>query len=76
MTRREVQVEADLIGFSITCPTCPLLPHLEALGQKPRSCVAGLITNVQGAVPLNSCEFYTKDSISSEKPATLECARD
>lgn len=52
-------------------------PHLEALNMKPKACVAGIQTNVQGAVPLSQCEHYEKDSIKSEgkKKLTLQCTK-
>ena len=77
MRTRDVVVETGEAGwFGIKCPTCPLLPHLNALSQSPRPCTAGIFTNMQGAVPLNSCEHYVKNSAEpgkGKKPATIKC---
>lgn len=56
-------------GWDISCENCPLLPHLKALKQKPRTCVTG--------VPITTCEFMEKDSLKNqEKKLTLECKYD
>lgn len=78
---RVVSLLADktsIVGaWEIICQECPLGPHLEALNMKPRACVAGIQTNMQGAVPLSQCEHYVKDSIKSEgkKSLTILCAK-
>lgn len=78
-TRRDVKIiedENSIIGaWEIICETCPLLPHLKALNQPPRPCIAGMQTNMQGAIPLNRCEFYGEDSIvgAGEGKAVLLC---
>ena len=56
MNRETKFNEGDAGIFEVTCETCPLLPHLNALGQKPRPCMAGIVTNVQGPVVLKKCE--------------------
>ena len=63
--------------WEIICDACPLRPHLKALDMKVEPCVAGIQTNVQGAVPLSHCEHYEKDSIKSEgkKVLTLKCTK-
>lgn len=79
--QRVVSLRADkdsCVGaWEITCEQCPMLPHLKALNMKPKACVAGIQTNVQGAVPLSQCEHYEKDSIKSEgiKKLTLKCTK-
>jgi hypothetical protein len=79
--QRVVSLRADkgsCVGaWEITCEQCPLLPHLKALDMKAKPCVAGIQTNVQGAVPLSQCEHYEKDSIKSEgkKVLTLKCTK-
>lgn len=71
-----VEDEESCIGaWEIICGTCPLLPHLEALNQKPRACIAGMSTNMQGAIRLNQCEFYQHDSLDGDraKGLTIHC---
>lgn len=76
--KRAVQFKEEEITFAITCDKCPLKPHLEALGQPPRACVSGIMTNMQGPVPVASCEHYKKDSISNDadKSLMLECGKE
>jgi hypothetical protein len=82
MTKRTVKISNDqdsLLGaWEITCDTCPLLPHLNALNQPPRPCIAGISTNMQGAIPLNRCEFYQHDSVVGDGPgkAVLLCSHE
>ena len=74
--KMNVKVAVSGNGFwSITCQECPLLPHLKALGQKSRPCASGMSTNVQGAIPLQHCEHYVKDSAATDdgKTVTVEC---
>lgn len=75
--QRVVSLRADKDSFvgawEIACEQCPMRPHLEALNMKPKACLAGIQTNVQGAVPLSQCEHYEKDSITSEGVLTLKC---
>lgn len=79
-TIRTVRFQADkksVVGaWQVVCDECPLKPHLEALGMKPKACIAGIQTNAQGAVPLAQCEHYEKDSIKNEnKVLTLTCKK-
>ena len=71
VVQRLVSLSADrksCIGeWAVNCDTCPLLPHLKALGQEPRACTAGMQTNIQGAIPLATCEYLVKDSITKLK---------
>lgn len=70
----EMVMENKEIGaWSIKCKDCPLLPHLKALKQKEKCCVAGLITNVQGPVPLARCEHFGGDDTLKDDPLSLEC---
>lgn len=63
--------------FSINCADCPLKPHLEALGMEPRPCVAGITTNVQGPVPIDTCEHYQQESIKlEENNLTINCTKE
>jgi hypothetical protein len=75
--RRTVTFKDEGISFSISCRDCPLLPALETLGQNPRPCISGLITNMQGFVPVAECEHYQKDSIDSQGAQNLsvECRK-
>ena len=76
--KRLVTYKDDGIGFSITCADCPLLPELMTLGQSPRPCISGIITNVQGRVPIAECKHYQKDSIDSQGAQNLsvECGKE
>lgn len=69
--KREAKYSEDGIGFSIGCDDCPLLPALQTLGQKPRPCASGIMTNMQGHVPIAECEHYAKDSIGNEPSGKL-----
>lgn len=72
--KRSVEFSDKGIGFTVTCKFCPLLPHTEALGQKPKSCIAGIVTNMQGPIPMGTCEHLEKDSIKSEnKSLSIIC---
>ena len=64
--------------FHISCATCPLLPAFSELGKVPEACVAGIVTNVQGHMPLNTCRHYEKDSLAnaSEKTLTVICNKE
>lgn len=61
-------------AWEIICEECPLLPHLQALNQKPRPCIKGFSTNMQGAIPTGQCEHYQKDSIEGGESLTLKCS--
>jgi len=78
--RRKAQLSVErepIETWQCVSPECPLLPHLTALGQKPRECTAGIVTNFQGAVPLKHCEFYTPNSYKGGKDdGTIECKKD
>ena len=76
--KREVKFKDEGIGFSISCADCPLLPALETLGQKPRPCVSGIMTNMQGPVPVAECEHYGKNSIANEEGnrLSIECGKE
>lgn len=76
--RRAVTFKDEGIGFSILCPDCPLLPALKTLGQNPRSCISGLMTNIQGPVPVGQCEYYQKDSITNDEGNRLsvDCGKE
>lgn len=78
--RRTVKVVAEkgsIIGaWSLTCADCPLLPHLKALGEKPRDCAYGIQTRVQGAVTLGTCQHYEKESVKADgKKLTIGCQK-
>lgn len=60
--------------WDIRCDTCPLSPHLKALGQPGRACLSGVITNAQGAVPLTTCPHYTEESAKDDDgKVSIEC---
>jgi hypothetical protein len=63
MNQYEVKLKTnkDAIGsWECNAIECPLIPHLKALNQKKRSCIAGISTNLQGPVPLSECEHLMK----------------
>jgi hypothetical protein len=77
--KREVTYTEEKGGiFHIDCQTCPLIPAFQALDQKPQACVAGLVTNIQGHVPINTCKHYQKDSIANEpeKKLSIICGKE
>ena len=71
----EAEITEDGITFEVSCTTCPLLEHYNALQQKPIGCVAGIQTNMQGAVITKSCKHYRPDSakISPAGTVTIAC---
>ena len=78
-TRRTVRIDMDRKAFgdpwSVLCDTCPMKPHTDALGQKAPICTAGMMTNLQGAVPVHLCKHYVKESIRKDGESfTLECS--
>ena len=65
--RRRVKFTEGIAGiWDLSCSTCPLLAHTEALGEKPRACVHGIVTNIQGPVPMGTCKHHLKDSLVNE----------
>ena len=65
-------------AWEVTCAECPMIPHLVALEMPVKPCLSGIITNVQGPVPIGVCKHYAKDSIASDgkgksKKLTLTC---
>lgn len=76
--KREVTYKEELSVFSIDCATCPLIPAFQLLEQKPTACVSGMVTNMQGHVPIHTCKHYAKDSISNGDNKTLwiECGKE
>jgi len=64
--------------FHIDCESCPLLPAFAALDKKPEACMAGMVTNMQGPVPIHTCKHYAKNSISNGEGKTLwlECGKE
>lgn len=78
--KRIVNIKVDehspLGTWSVTCPDCPLIPHLEALGMKQAVCLAGLQTKAQGCVAIQKCNYYQPDSIATEGGvASVECTK-
>lgn len=74
-----VTSENDCIGsWRIMCPTCPLLPHSEALGMDARPCASGISTKMQGAITIKTCEHYEKESVAADadKTVTLNCSKE
>ena len=67
LVRREVAFTEGNAGiWDLTCPTCPLRVHSEALGEKHRVCAHGVITNIQGPVVMGTCNHQVKDSLVTE----------
>jgi len=76
--KRIVTYQKSLGVFNISCPDCPLNVHADALGVKRKDCVAGMVTNMQGHVPIHQCEHYKKDSIANEpeKQLSIICGKE
>ena len=74
-TTREADITEDGITFDIRVKDCPLINHCIALDLKPVECVAGIQTNMQGAVITKSCKHYRADSakISPAGTVTICC---
>ena len=73
--KREVELNVDREppnGWDASSPDCPKLPHTEALKQRKPLCLAGVFTNMQGAVPIYVCEHYKAESFS-ENDMTIDC---
>ena len=76
--RRAVEFHEGNAGiWDITCPTCPLRPHTDALGEKPRVCAHGIYTNIQGPVPMGTCKHHKAESLlNGGTGLSLECTKD
>jgi len=76
--KRQVSYAEELGVFHIDCADCPLIPAFKALDQKPTACVSGMVTNIQGHMPIHTCKHYAKDSISNGENKTLwiECGKE
>jgi hypothetical protein len=64
--KRIVTYTEELGVFSVDCAECPLIPHLKALDQPSKPCLSGMVTNMQGHMPIYTCKHYQKDSITNE----------
>jgi Na+/serine symporter len=75
-TTRIVDVMQNNLICNLTCPTCPALTHTNALGIKAWNCMSGIVTNIQGFVPVKTCPNYVADSVAidAEKTVTLKCS--
>ena len=63
-----------LDAWDVISKECPMLPHLLALGMTPKSCFAGVVTNIQGVVPLAFCKHYVKESFKADgQKKTIQC---
>lgn len=79
MSKRIVTFTEEEGGvFHIDCADCPLIPAFKALDQKPHACIAGIVTNMQGPVPIHTCKHYQKDSIANEpeKKLSIICGKE
>ena len=76
--KRIVSYAENLGVFHIDCAECPLIPAFTALDKKPESCVSGMVTNMQGHMPIHQCKHYAKDSIANEpeKKLSIQCGRE
>jgi len=54
----DIDEESPIGAWTMVPKACPAAAHLAALRQKPWSCVAGLQTRGQGAVPISHCEHF------------------
>ena len=55
--------EAYAQPWIVVSKECPLRQHTDALGKEPPRCASGMMTNIQGAVPVHLCKYYQQDSI-------------
>lgn len=63
--------------FHIDCAECPLIPAFQSLDKKQEACISGVVTNIQGQIPIHQCKHYAKDSISNENHSLwLECRKE
>lgn len=78
MKRQVTYTEKNGGVFHIDCTSCPLIPAFKALDKKPEACIAGIVTNMQGHVPIQTCKHYAKDIISNgeEKTLWIECGKE
>ena len=76
--KRVVDYAENMGVFNIHCPTCPLHVHSDALGTKRANCVAGMVTNMQGHMPIHHCPHYVKNSLENEpeKKLVIECGKE
>lgn len=68
-----VEKDSPIGAWHINCPTCPKHYYERAAEiEKLSSCVSGISTNMQGAIPLGSC----KHKLNKEwaEPLEVECA--
>ena len=54
--KMKVEKKSPIGAWEIFCPTCPMHPMQDALESKRSNCVAGMSTNMQGAIPLGNCK--------------------
>jgi len=75
-TTRIIDIKLDDLICIVKCPTCPALTHTNALGIKAWDCMSGIVTNIQGFVPVKTCPHYVSDSVAidAEKSVTLNCS--
>ena len=76
--RRHVKVIVDHDAlchpWSVSCFDCPKKPHNDAINLPAPICTAGLMTAAQGAVPLNACDHYVRESaLIEDGKVTIEC---
>jgi hypothetical protein len=76
--KRSVTYKEEEITFRIDCADCPLSDALKTLGKEPRPCISGIMTNMQGHVPIATCEHYKKDSIENTdgNGLAIECGKE
>lgn len=78
MTNRKVEfkiIDKEIGAWAVECPECPLKDALKLLEQKPRSCVTGIVTNCQGAVPLAHCDFCEGEQTFNPDTLTIGCRK-
>jgi len=76
--KRAITFKDEGLTFRIDCADCPLSDALKTLGQEPRPCISGIMTNMQGPVTVGTCEHYKKDSIenTADNGLSIECGKE
>ncbi len=70
-------IDNEKRGFwHIASDDCPLRPHALALDQKPPQCLAGLVTNMQGAVVVHRCKHMHGDLDVGEGGPWVDCTKE
>lgn len=80
MERRAVEIkgpEGAIDQWHMECPTCPKWKHEDALEIPRTHCVGGIITSMQGAIPLRWCAYaYQGTNFDTPDGPHIQCKMD